>query len=88
MRWHDTALEMPLKRRHAAALQILPVATTSQDAILHMALPRCKPNSMPYLSAIHTILFIIPACFARGSERSITGPRSHCWRYIQLRADS
>ena len=35
-----------------------------------------------------TIVFIIPACFARGSERSITEPRSHCWKYIQLRADS
>jgi hypothetical protein len=34
-----------------------------------------------------TILFIIPACFARGFERSITGPLSHCWKYIQLIAD-
>jgi len=39
-----TALEMPLKRRHGAALQILAVATTSQDATLHMALPRWKPK--------------------------------------------
>ena len=32
-------------------------------------------------------LLIIPACFARGSERSITGPNGYCWRYIKLEAD-
>ena len=34
------------------------------------------------------MLLVVPACFARGSVRSIMEPHRYCWRDIQLRADS